>query len=149
MSKKIIKASPGESIVAVSKKMLKSDTGCVIVYKDTKAVGIITERDVVRRVVAKGYDINKITVGDIMSTPVISIEPDVNIFYAGKLMKDKDFKRLPVAEHGKIIGVLTDGGLTGYFTVKKKDMIISSLKNIVNSSKGIIKTLKEKRLKEN
>lgn len=145
MSKKIIKVSPNDNIVAVSKKMLTTDTGCALVYDKNKAAGIITERDVVRRVVAKGYDISKVAVKDVMSSPVISIEPNVNIFYAGKLMKDRGFKRLPVAEKGRIIGILTDTGLSTYFTVKKKDLILKSSNIILTKSKGIITTLKDKK----
>lgn len=145
MNKKVIKVKPSDNIVAVSKKMLTTDAGCTLVYDKNKAVGIITERDVVRRVVAKGYDINKVLVKEVMSAPVISIEPNVNIFYAGKLMKDRGFKRLPVAEKGRVIGILTDTGLSTYFTVKKKDLILNRSKVILDSSKNIITTLKDKK----
>ena len=149
MDKKFIKVDPNEDIVTVSKKMLKTDMGCALVYskKSKKAHGIITERDIVRRVVAKGYDSQKVLVKEVMSSPVMSIAQDINVFYAGKMMKDKKFKRLPVAHKGKIIGILTDTGLSNYFTVKKKNIILKSSKSILDKSKNIISTLKDKKKK--
>ena len=141
MDKKFLKVKPTDDVVFVAKKMLKGDYGCALVYEGKKAIGIITERDMVRRVVAKGCGL--VPVKTVMSGPIMSIEEDVNIFYAGKLMKDKGFKRLPVSKKGKIIGVLTDTGLTNYFTVKKKDEILKARDSFMRQRSGLMKKLKK------
>jgi CBS domain-containing protein len=73
--------------------MKERKRGSLVVTDNKKAVGIITERDIVRRVVAEGRDIDATKVKDIMSTPLISISSDATVEAAAKVMYENSIRR--------------------------------------------------------
>jgi CBS domain-containing protein len=82
--------------------------GSLLVEREGKLVGIVTERDFVVRVLATGLDHTKTKVGDVMSYPVIAVSPDSPIEEAVALMLSHGFRRLPVVDlEGKILGMVT------------------------------------------
>ena len=88
--------------------MDRMNVGCLLVTSENKIVGIVTERDLVRRVLATGINHTSIKVKEIMSYPVIAIEPDSSLIDAVKLMASYGFRRLPVIEkEGKLVGIVT------------------------------------------
>jgi CBS domain-containing protein len=82
--------------------------GSLLVEREGKLVGIVTERDFVVRVLATGLDHMKTRVGDVMSYPVIAVTPDSPIEEAVALMLSHGFRRLPVVDlEGKLLGMIT------------------------------------------
>jgi CBS domain-containing protein len=82
--------------------------GSLLVEREGKLVGIVTERDFVVRVLATGLDHTKTKVGDVMSYPVIAVSPDSPIEEAVALMLSHGFRRLPVVGlEGKLLGMVT------------------------------------------
>jgi CBS domain-containing protein len=82
--------------------------GSLLVEREGKLVGIVTERDFVVRVLATGLDHTKTKVGDVMSYPVIAVSPDSPIEEAVALMLSHGFRRLPVVDlEGKLLGMIT------------------------------------------
>jgi CBS domain-containing protein len=82
--------------------------GSLLVEREGKLVGIVTERDFVVRVLATGLDHSKTKVGDVMSYPVIAVSPDSPIEEAVALMLSHGFRRLPVVGlDGKLLGMIT------------------------------------------
>jgi len=81
--------------------------GCLIAADRGKAVGIITERDVLKRVVAQSKDADKTKVSEIMSKPIIVGGPDMFVEDATKLILSKNIKKLPVMKNGRIVGIVT------------------------------------------
>jgi len=82
--------------------------GSLLVEREGKLVGIVTERDFVVRVLATGLDHSKTKVGDVMSYPVIAVSPDSPIEEAVALMLSHGFRRLPVVDlDGKLLGMVT------------------------------------------
>jgi CBS domain-containing protein len=82
--------------------------GSLLVEREGKLVGIVTERDFVVRVLATGLDHTKTKVGDVMSYPVIAVSPDSPIEEAVALMLSHGFRRLPVVGlDGKLLGMIT------------------------------------------
>jgi len=82
--------------------------GSLLVEREGKLVGIVTERDFVVRVLATGLDHSKTKVGDVMSYPVIAVSPDSPIEEAVALMLSHGFRRLPVVDlEGKLLGMVT------------------------------------------
>ena len=75
-------------------------------------VGVITDRDILRRCAAMGHYPDKVKVEEIMSSPIITIEPDARAGEALKTMIEKNVRRLYVVEGGKIIGRVTQAGLS-------------------------------------
>ena len=92
--------------------MRANDIGDVIVTDDRgKLVGIVTDRDVVVRVVAEGRDPRATCVGDIASRDLTAVAPTDRIDHAVDLMRERAIRRLPVVDKGKPIGIVTIGDL--------------------------------------
>ena len=96
------------------KIMNKHEIGCLVVVLKGKPVGIITERDMLKRVLAKSVDSEKIKVSDIMSVPLIVGKPVMEIEDAVKLMFKIKIKKLPIVHKGKLIGLVTLTDLTRF-----------------------------------
>jgi len=88
-------------------KMNKFRIGSIIVIEGKRLVGIITERDILERIVEPCMEPIAITAKEIMSSPVIFTSPDVNIEDAARLMATKKIKKLAVVENGKLVGIVT------------------------------------------
>ena len=80
--------------------------GCVIITEDSKPIGIITERDFVTKVAAEGRPLFT-EISEVMSSPLITIEPEETIWEASEMMKEKMIHKLPVKENDEIIGIVT------------------------------------------
>lgn len=90
-----------------AKIMNKHEIGCLIVSSKGKAVGIITERDLLKRVVAEARDPEKTKVKEIMSKPLIVVEPEMDLEEAAKLMFKMKIKKLPVVNNDGLSGLVT------------------------------------------
>jgi CBS domain-containing protein len=112
MSSPVLTADVQLGVLAAAAKMISVNVGSLIVVRETKPVGILTERDLVKKVVAKGADPNKIRVEDVMNSPLITIGPDASLRDAAMLMLKSGVKRLPVvSDDGKVLGIITDTDL--------------------------------------
>ncbi len=88
-------------------KMNKFRISSIIVMQGKRPVGIITERDILERIVEPCMESTAITAKEIMSTPVIFTSPDVDIEDAARLMTAKKIKKLAVIENGKLVGIVS------------------------------------------
>lgn len=106
-------ALPSSSTVEEAAKLLrKTKVGCVLVTTKKKANGIVTERDLVYKVVAAGRDPKKTKLEKIMSTPLKTITAGEKIGKAALVLKEKKVKRLPVVNKKKqLVGIITEGDL--------------------------------------
>ncbi len=98
---------PYSSVKDVVRKMNKFYIGCVLVVEEERPVGIITERDILRRIVEQGYDPAVVKAKDIMSTQLVTISGDVSVEEAARLMARRKIKKLPVVENEKLVGIVT------------------------------------------
>lgn len=87
--------------------MVEHNVWSVVVTRDDFPYGVITERDILRRAIFKGYDINKTRAMDIASSPILAMEPNAPIGEALNMMAVKAVRRIYITEHGKIIGRVT------------------------------------------
>ncbi|MEM2909287.1 MAG: CBS domain-containing protein [Candidatus Bilamarchaeaceae archaeon] len=119
MTKKVIIIPYGKDISEAAKLMKRYSIGSVIVVEDEKskkARGIITERDIVYKVIAKRKDPYTTKVEEIMSKPLRVIRPDTPIEEASKAMRDNKIKRLPVVnEYNELLGIISEGDVTKIF----------------------------------
>jgi CBS domain-containing protein len=98
---------PGDmSIKEVARLMSAKRIGSVLVEKG-KDYGMLTERDIVNKVIVEGKDPLKVKAKDIMCFPVVTVEPDADLYKVSSLFNKYPFRRLPVVENGKVIGVVT------------------------------------------
>jgi len=106
MSKNVVTVEKSTSLQESAQNMRKSKVGCVIVADDNKPIGIVTERDFVTKVAAEGRPLfTEIT--EVMSSPLITIDPEETIWDASEMMKEKGIHKLPVKEDEQIIGIVT------------------------------------------
>lgn len=110
MSENLVTVTPRTSVEDVAKLMKQHDIGNVLVTEGDRLAGIVTDRDLVVRVMAEGGPSN-VSVGDIMSTDLVTLEADTRVKDAAKLMADKQVRRLPVVENGKPVGIVSLGDL--------------------------------------
>jgi len=106
MSKNVLTVDKSTSIQESAQNMKKSNIGCVIVIEDTKPIGIVTERDFVTKVAAEGRPLFT-EISEVMSSPLITIDPEETIWEASEMMKEKKIHKLPVRENEQIIGIVT------------------------------------------
>lgn len=111
MSEKVEWANPETPLVEVAKMMEKHDIGSVPVCENNKLLGLVTDRDIVVRVVAKGEDWGKLSAGQIMSTNIVTVTPDTDVHEASDLMARHQVRRLPVVAGGNLVGMLALGDL--------------------------------------
>ncbi len=105
------------SVMDAAKFMQEKRTASVLVAKDGEYVGVITERDILRKIVAKGLEPNKISVHQIMSSPIITISQDAPIEEATAIMEERDIRRVAVVDgNGKIIGKITSKRIAKNFS---------------------------------
>ena len=108
MTKGVIYATPKDNIQRIAEIMRKNDIDSVIVMEKGKGVGIVTDTDIIDKVVAAGKDPKTIPVSRIMTSPLITIAPDKDIDKAARMMRDKNIKRLVVMQNNKIIGIISE-----------------------------------------
>lgn len=111
MSRKLITAEVSETAEVVARKMAASRTGCVIVTQDRQPVGIVTERDLVVKVVSRNIQPSTVTVEGLMSKPLITIGPEKSVELASREMVRHRIRRLPVTQNKKLVGIVTDSDL--------------------------------------
>lgn len=108
MSSPPITISPDGTVIDAAKIMAENNIGCIIVTEDNKAIGIVTRRDLVEKVLAKAKDPLKTKVREIMSSPLIYVEPNTPILEAARLMSKTNIRHLPVIDAKGVVGVISD-----------------------------------------
>jgi CBS domain-containing protein len=108
MRKSVVTVSPSDDVEKALKYMVALDIGCVVVSEKDRPVGVLTNSNVLERVVAKKLDPKKVRIKDVMSHPVRGVEPSASIEKAIELMRDNEVKRLPVVKNGKLLGLLSE-----------------------------------------
>jgi signal-transduction protein with cAMP-binding, CBS, and nucleotidyltransferase domain len=114
-------APASKSAFDIAQQMDKAQRGAIVIVDDKgRPVGIITERDVVRKVVAQGRDPNRIAAEEIMSKPLVSIDPEVNIYDAALVMTKYKIRRLPIVRDNVLHGIVTATDLARRLYEKNK-----------------------------
>ncbi|MBU0666293.1 MAG: CBS domain-containing protein [Nanoarchaeota archaeon] len=137
MTKKVLTIDENEKYSRAKELMDQKDLGSMIITENARPVGITTEYDVVAKMVEDPERLKNITVGEVMTAPLIGIAPEVNIFDANRLMLKENIRRLPVVKDGQLLGMITQTDLCRamyYFLritlwhIEKQDLKFESLK---------------------
>lgn len=107
MAKNIKTVKPDDSVHAAVQKMNKFGIGSVIVISSGRPIGIITETNVMMRIVGPRMDPATVWVKDIMTSPLVTIEQTAAVEEAAKIMADKNISRLPVTNGKKLVGLIS------------------------------------------
>lgn len=102
----VIQASPDESIADAAKRMREKSVGCLVATLSGAVKGIITDRDLLA-CLAEAHDPYRCTVSVHMHRPVIVLRPEEDHMMAVKVLRRRKIKRLPVAENGKLLGIIS------------------------------------------
>jgi len=114
MSSPVVTLDEHETSNKAAMVMDKNDLGCVIVInKAGNSIGIITERDLVIRVLAKNLKPDTVKAKEIMTTPLVTIEPDAAITEAARRMNRLDIRRLGVIYKGNLVGIISSKDILG------------------------------------
>jgi len=114
MSSPVITMDEDETSNKAAVAMEKNDVGAIIVTsKSGKSIGIITERDLVIRVLAKNVKPDTIKAKEIMTTPLVTIEPEATITEAARRMNRLDIRRLGVIYKGNLVGIISSKDILG------------------------------------
>ena len=105
MTRYVITINANDCVLEATKLMESNHIGCLVVINDNKPVGILTERDFVRKVLAKKMPFET-KLSEIMSTPIITIDCDASLKEASALMTDNKIRRLAVTKEDKLIGIV-------------------------------------------
>ena len=107
MSKDVKVVRPDSSVKEVVATMNKFDIGSIIVVQGKRPVGIITERDILRRIVQPCLAPETLTARQVMTSPLLTISETASIDEAAKLMAKEKVKKLPVMAKQKLVGIVT------------------------------------------
>lgn len=100
------------SVRAAAELMRESDIGDVVVLENNRLCGIVTDRDIVVRVLADGSDPGMVTVGEICSRELTTVPPTASVDDAVRLIRQKAIRRLPVVEDdGEVLGIISIGDI--------------------------------------
>ena len=105
MTKEVVTIDPNKTVFEAAELMSSKGVGCVIVVIKAFPVGIITERDIVRRIVAKRNSVD-LKVAEVMTKTLITVEPDASLKEAARVMSTNKIRRLPVLKNNKLVGIV-------------------------------------------
>jgi len=108
MSSPVITIGVDAKVIDAAKIMAGKKIGSIIIMEGDRAVGIVTERDLLERVLGEGKDPSKVVMRDVMSSPLISIGKNTAILEAMRVMRRHDIRRLTVIEGEQLIGIVTE-----------------------------------------
>ncbi len=99
---------PGTSVLEAVKRMVERGKSCSVIYRDGRLWGILTDRDVIAKVVAMGLDPSRVRVEEVATTPVITVSPDTPILEAIRIFTERRIRKIPVVRDGEVVGLLTE-----------------------------------------
>ena len=122
-----------------SKAMAKKGVSCSVVTQTNRAIGIVTERDLVSKVLADAFDPTRVYVKDIMSTPLITISPNASLTDAAAQMAEYQVRRLVVVDQrGSMVGIITAGDIARSLAEKHgyKEATLNALARYKEGTEG-------------
>lgn len=114
MSNSVVSVDSSVSATDAAKMMEDSDVGAIIVLENGSPVGIVTDRDFAIKITAHSYPLDT-PIRRMMSSPLISIDPDSDLWTASDLMSSRNVRKLPVIDDARIVGIITSSDLVRYF----------------------------------
>ena len=107
MVREVVTLDENVSAKKAAEIMAQEGVSAIITTSEGKAKGILTERDILKRIVAEDKDSRKTKVKEIMSSPLVTIEPSTDLEEAAHLMFEKKIKNLPVIHENRLIGLIS------------------------------------------
>ena len=135
MSKKVVTIDYSATVKVAARMMAQRKVSCLVVLQGNSALGIVTERDLVRKILAAGVDPSKVLISDVMSTPLVSIVAGSTVLEAAEKMSEYLIRRLVVVdEGGGVVGLITAGDIAKLMA-RRKEYSDSSLNAVARIRK--------------
>ena len=111
MVSSVVTIEPGTSIVDAARLMIQAEKGPLPVVDGESPVAMVTDRDIIARVVAEGRDPNSVTVDDIATRDLVTIGPDQDVQEARQLMDQHELDRILVVEGERLLGIISEADI--------------------------------------
>lgn len=128
---KLYTVTPDATAASAIAAMCDAGIGCVLVVQDDRLLGVFSERDVMRRIALRGLAADQVTVGEVMTTQLVTVTPDTTVEQALIQCTDRRIRHLPVTVGEQLLGLLSIGDLVR-FVVKDKDRTIADLTDYIH-----------------
>jgi len=126
----VLQIDGGATVFEAITQMVEANVGALLVTEEGEIVGIMTERDYLRRVTLQGRTDKETAVREIMSSPLYVATPDTSVEECMALMTDRRIRHVPVVSEGKVVGVVSIGDLVR-FTSKQQAFEIKYLTDYI------------------
>jgi CBS domain-containing protein len=123
-----------QTVLEVARVMVEQNIGAVPVVREGKLIGIFSERDLLKRVTAKALDPATTRVGEVMTPDPLVVEPKESVEHCMIVMKQHNFRHLPVCEHGQMVGIVSLRDIMLHDLEEKDDEIITMRRYIQTAS---------------
>ncbi len=110
----VLKIEKAATVFDAITRLVEANVGSILVTENDTVVGIMSERDYLRKVAIKGRTSHDTTVGEIMSTPLIYVTPETTIEESMAIMTDRRIRHLPVVEDDEVIGIISIGDVVKF-----------------------------------
>jgi len=129
----VVSLSSSASVKEAVELLVGRRIGCVPVVDSGEVVGILSERDVVRSLGEKGASILDATVASVMTSPIVTIEPQAPVMTALSLMTRRRIRHLPVMDNGSMVGFVSIGDLVKY-RIDKIEAEAAAMRDYIQSA---------------
>ncbi|MBS7623499.1 CBS domain-containing protein [Candidatus Bathyarchaeota archaeon] len=126
MTENVRTVRPNSTITEVVRKMNKFEVGSVVVVEGERPVGLITERDILRRVLEVTLAAEALKAKEVMSSPLLTVSSEATVEEAARMMVERHIKKLPVVKDGKLIGIVTSTDI-----VRSQPRMVKILSDVV------------------
>jgi len=110
----VLRIDAAASVLEAAKRMVDANVGSLVVTDSGEVVGIVTERDYLRRVTLAGRFDRETSVREIVSSPLIVATPDTTIDECKALMTERRIRHVPVVDHGEVVGIVSIGDIVKF-----------------------------------
>jgi CBS domain-containing protein len=128
----IYSVPPEAPVLDAIKAMAERGVGALVVMKNDKLLGVVSERDYARKVILKGRSSSETPVSQIMSFPVLTVRADQSVNECMRIMTEKRVRHLPVVEGDRVVGVLSIGDLVRA-VLEEQQQTIAQLEQYIHS----------------
>ncbi|HEY5652761.1 MAG TPA: CBS domain-containing protein [Pontiella sp.] len=129
----VFTVTPDQSVLDATECMAKVSAGSAVVMDKGEAVGIISERDVLRKIVLTGTSVADTPIRQIMSGDLVTVTPETTLDECMSLVTEKRVRHLPVVQDRQLCGIISIGDIVKYLVVEK-DFKIKNLESYINGA---------------
>ena len=137
MTREVITLDENVSAKKAAEIMAQEGVSAIIVTAEGKAIGILTERDILKRIVAEDKNSVEIKLKEIMSSPLVTIGPSVDLEEAARIMFEKKIKNLPVINDNRLIGLISLQDIC-----RLQPQVLKMLRQLMETPKNLQRVLK-------